>query len=334
MIDTEHYTVERYPDRPSWLAARVLPDTVSIGASEAAILWGCSPFGSETSLWAQKTGRAERVDDDAEWLEIGQALEEPIAQLAAKRTGRTLENWGAFTVLRSRQWPWLTATLDRFQRLEDGSPWGPLEVKNRSAWTREDWREGPPLHVVLQAQAQMAVGGWARASIAVLRGGSALEVVDIERDDEWIEMHADRAWRFAEAVRTGAMPEPDGSEHTETALRYMGRDLRAELAPLPAELDHWAAALVKLRALEKQVGAAKREAQNRIMAALVEAGVAKGQLPSGVVVNAVRVEKRAYTVEAQTQTQLRVKVPKGLTLPELQPMALLGDGREQEEIEQ
>lgn len=311
-VEAEHFTVEDHADRDAWVGSRV----DSIGASEAAVVWGVSPYDTPASLWLKKTGRAPELEDDAEWLELGNVLEEPIARMAARRTGRRLEDWGRNTRLRSKRWPWMTATLDRVQYLDDGVIFGPLEVKNRSAWTHEDWSAGAPLHLQLQLQHQLAVTGWQHGSIVVLRGGARIDVIDIPRDDELIEMHVEKCGAFWCDVRDDIAPVADGSEHLAMAARNAARLARAEEIELGPAAEEAAAAVMKLRAAEKQIETARREAENHLLMALAVGGVQRGRLPSGGVVTAQVVSRRAYTAEVKASSfvQLRVKPAKGREL--------------------
>ena len=95
-------------DREAWLRAR----RATIGASEAAIVLGCSPFSSLLELWAEKTGRSEGNPelDAAEWVFWGRELEDAIIAGYGKRAGRTAVPFGL--LLRSTRWPWLSATPD------------------------------------------------------------------------------------------------------------------------------------------------------------------------------------------------------------------------------
>jgi putative phage-type endonuclease len=308
MIDTDHFTVERHDGRTSWERAR----SESIGGSEAAVIWGVSPYDTPASLWMTKTGRNSGFDDSDEWLEIGNALEEPIAQLAAKRTGRRVEDWGRYTVLRSRRWPWLTCTLDRVQ-IVDGAIFGPLEAKNRSAWNRtEDWSKGAPLHVQLQVQHQLAVTGWQHGSVAVLKGGAKLDVIDVDRDDELIAMHVEKCRLFWEDVRYDIAPPADGSEHLAMALRNAAMLARDEEVELGETAQQAADAVLELRANEEQVHKARREAENHLLMALAVGGVTRGRLPSGGLVTVKLIKRRAYVANVrETQyVRLDVKPPK------------------------
>lgn len=305
-----YFTVERYASREEWLRARA----GSIGASEAAVVWGVSRFDTPASLWLKKTGRIESIDDDAEWLEIGNALEEPIAQLAAKRAGRRIEDWGRYTVLRSIRYPWLTCSLDRFQWLESGDLFGPLEVKNRSAWAHkgEDWSAGAPLDVALQLLQQQIVGGWSQGSIAVLHGGARLDVIDVAFDAELAAMHVEKSRLFWEDVRYDIAPPADGSEHLAMALRNAAMLAREEEVDLGETAQQAADAVLELRANEEQVHKARREAENHLLMGLAVAGVTRGRLPSGGLVTAKVIKRRAYVANVRETHYVRldVKPPK------------------------
>src|SRR5258708_1691848 len=86
-----------------------------IGASEAAGIWGESPYCSPLSIYASKVlpVETEPQDDEREWLEIGQVMEPVVVEMYERRTKRKCIDLGRRTVLRSIEYPWLGATMDR-----------------------------------------------------------------------------------------------------------------------------------------------------------------------------------------------------------------------------
>lgn len=146
------------PSEAEWLAARRL----GIGASEAAIALGVAPYGSPHELWLRKLGRWPDVEQ-SEAMELGLLLEDDVAELYRRRTGRRIEREQVF--LRGRQRPHLLATLDAVD--SEGEV---VEFKTTSAWAREVGEEGTdelPAHWLVQAHQQMYLAQAERVRFAV-----------------------------------------------------------------------------------------------------------------------------------------------------------------------
>lgn len=79
-----------------------------IGSSEIGVLAGVSPYGSPLEIWASKTRGLEKDATDA--MEFGVVVEEPVAQVYARRTGKFLRKPGT---LRVNGKPFHLATPDR-----------------------------------------------------------------------------------------------------------------------------------------------------------------------------------------------------------------------------
>lgn len=310
------FTVENHADREVWLANR----SSSIGASEAPVLWGLSKYDSYYSLWQRKCGfGTPKIEDDPEWIAIGNELEAPIARLAQRKTKRELEDWGRTTVLRSRMWPWLTCTLDYVQVNVPGrrGP-GPLDCKNRGGgWAAADWEDGIPLDIWAQLQQQCIVTDFSWASAAVLLNGNEIRVIDCERDDEWCEMHVEKSKAFWRLVQAKTPPVPDGGEHTTAALkRWVPPD---GLIKLPDEAATVVDQILALKSAElaakKTYETAKESRQaeeNKMRVAFALAGGNAGQLGDGRVLSLQLIEKAGHVVAPSSYTKLTVKTIKPL----------------------
>jgi predicted phage-related endonuclease len=119
-------------------------------------------------------------------MEFGLYVEDFIADLYERQTGRPVVDLGATAIQRHPEQDWLTATLDRVTTDERV----PLELKSVQSYKIrwEDWWDGGPLHYQVQLQAQMAVTGAQWGSLAGLFfPGVWLAYVDHQRNDRFID---------------------------------------------------------------------------------------------------------------------------------------------------
>ena len=304
----------KYESREEWLAAR----TSTLGASESAALLGLAPDGreSEFSLWTKKAGLVPPEELDAEWLEWGQILEEPIAQRYAKRTGHVL--WTPPTpwcVAVHPRLPFLAATVDRWIIQAAGhDDRGDLEIKNVGAFN-SDWRDGKdialPLYVQAQVQHQLAVTGFGWAVVAALIGGNSLKTIEVARNQEFIDELEAKAVEFWGRVQRKEAPTIDGSAASNKAIKRLHPDDSGETIELTDEAATWAAVLEDAKEDEREAKAAAQEADNKLRA-LVGAATF-GKLPDGRIITLKTTERKGYTsiVEPTKFRTLKIIEPKG-----------------------
>lgn len=224
-----------------------------IGASEAAMALGLSPYGGPGDLQARKLGATE--GEQSTWaMRLGTLFESAIAEAAAEREG-----WAITGFHRTLWHPngVMFATPDyRITGARAG-----LEIKKSDQ--RDDWGDdgdplGAPVHVRIQVQQQMAcIPGWDRVWVAVLLYGRDLRLYPVDRNPGQIA-HLERAlpeWWQRHIVEREPV-EPDGSEGSRRALRA--------LYPHPTEEPRIATAEEELIALEyMEVSAAAKAATER-----------------------------------------------------------------------
>lgn len=272
------YVVERHRDRASWLRARAR----GFGGSDAGVVWNVSHYSSRFALWARKRGVDWEDEGEREWLMIGDLLEPAIAELYRKRTRcAPLVDLGRTTILRSTRWPWLFATLDRVvPSRPDREGVGILECKNRGAYALRSWDEGVPLEILLQVQHGLAVTGLQWGSVAALLGGNVFRYVDVERDDELIELHAEACRELWAMVESGEQPEVDASESTGRALAALyARPTPGLVVALPDDALVWDRKLSRAKRLADRVAKVKDLYDHRLRQAIGKAEA--GLLPDG-----------------------------------------------------
>jgi putative phage-type endonuclease len=225
------------PETPSWYAARA----AGITGTDLPKILGYSRYGNALSCWMQKRGE---LDDEAgEAARWGQVLEDPVAQVWAAENGLTVRRVG---VLQHAECFWMRASLDR---RVDGCPDGPcgLEVKTRSAYVADRWRDGVPDDVLAQVLWGLRVTGLHHMHVAALIGGQRLASFRVERDDVIEQYLVDAAAPVWQAVQEGTPPEthPDADGVLLDLLDrlYSSRAGDRELDPEKAEpwLEQYAA---------------------------------------------------------------------------------------------
>jgi putative phage-type endonuclease len=294
-------SVEEYASETEWLVAR----RSAIGASEAPILLGVSPFKSPMELFAEKLELLER-DAETNEMRWGKILEGPLAEHYAVETGRRLHDPGRYTLRRSRAATWMVATLDReiVQAGEQPVP-APLEIKT-TAFRAEDWQEEPPVDVLVQVQHQLAVTGWAWASVAVLIAGRTFRWYDVPRHEAFIAKLLEAELEFFAHLRTKTLPRVDGTPGTKAALRALyPRETPGLVVNLPGDAIEWDTQRLRAIAEAKICEEVKDEAENKLRAALGEAEV--GVLPNGVTYTYKASERKGYVVQPTVVRTLRRK---------------------------
>lgn len=305
LIPTTEPQEEDYRTEAEWLAVR----RSAIGASEAPIILGVSPYKRPVQLFTEKLGltEPERQTEAQAW---GLLHEPNIARRYVEETGHVLRDPGRYTLRRSREVPWLVATLDReVVKAEGQSVPAPLELKARKFAMAGAWEDEPPVDVLVQVQHQLAVTGWQWAAVAVLIGGCEFRRFVVPRHEDFIAKLLVAEHAFMERLRTRELPAIDASEKTREALRSLyPKEQPGLVVNLPGEAVDWDTERTEAMRQEKAAQERKRAAENRLLAALGEAET--GVLPSGVSFTYKATERAGYTVAPSIVRTLRRKEPK------------------------
>jgi putative phage-type endonuclease len=303
-----------YGTREAWLAARA----EGVGASEVAALFydqdgRCvSPFQTAFSLWLEKTGQVPAIELDAEWLEWGLLLEEPIARRYERVTGRRIWQGGPYCVAVHATLPRMRATPDRWViEAPDRGGQGLLQVKNTHAFAKHDWDEGPPDFIRIQVQSEMAVTARDWDSVAVLIGGNEFRTFDVDRDDDFIREAEEQVRWFWSLVESGVAPPIDASQRTLDAIKRLHPADNGEEARLPEEAVAWLDQLLRAKDGAKVADAAKTEAEAKLRAAIGAATF--GALPDGRRVSLKTTERKGYTTVVEPCTYRTLRLEKAPT---------------------
>jgi predicted phage-related endonuclease len=200
-----------------------------IGASEVAALSSLSPWATPVSVWMEKVGLSPGQDQSAV-MSMGKVLEPVLVRQLSQDLGVPFRHNAAR--VRHPDWPHvrLYATPDAY---------GPgrrsmAEVKVVSH-RLDEWRDGPPEYVRLQALGQLAVHPRAEVvHVGALIGGE-LRSWPVERDRVAIDALVDGVidwWR--RYVLTEVAPDPTGPDDLWALLRArvasLGGDRQARVA--------------------------------------------------------------------------------------------------------
>jgi predicted phage-related endonuclease len=284
-----------------------LPDTV--GASEIAALFGCSPWLSEYALFAKHTGlwvdEEQRSAQEEERLSIGRELERPILDIWARRTGKVVTH--NTESQRNPLYPGLSATPDAYEWTieapgEPADTIATIDVKTIQPWERREWAAtGTPLHYRIQCQQQMMIEGVKRAWLVGLFGVNEIAAEELAHDPIMEEQIIERAAKFWRQVK-GELPPPDVDGHRATMSALMAQKRSAgtvELGQGAWELrDAWQAAKKAAREAEK----AAKSAQAKLLAAL--GPFDRGVFTDGSGVCMQKVERKAYQAKASSYYKL------------------------------
>ena len=203
-MSTKNYIDKRELSHDEWLAGR----QHYLGASETAAVLGLDKYKTPFQVWAEKTGRAEKVDNPhlAARAEAGRRAEDFIAQwigdkydLKVRRDNKirlhsNMEFWGA--------------NLDRLIVGKEVGPI-PLEIKTGTFESIKTWSihgdEINPLfmHHWVQVQSQLAITGYNLGFIGAMpadsyRGFGEPVLIEITPDVEFIAGMEEKIRRFWE----------------------------------------------------------------------------------------------------------------------------------------
>lgn len=291
----------RRTTREAWLRERAK----GLGASDAPIVLGQSPWCDPLMLYLRKRGMAPELEE-SEAMRWGNILEPIVAREFRSATGRKVVNPGGSAgkvIFVSERHPFALATLDRIQHDEHKPGPGVLELKTTSGFRADDWDDQPPLHYQIQVQHQLAVTGFQWGSLAVLIGGNKFRWFDVARNDRFIDAMLAKEAAFWHHVQAGQPPEPDGSASSAKALELLYPTDDGETVALPPEAVEWDRRIEEIRTQAKALEEEERALKDRIKAAI--GGASYGALPGGGRYSWKTIERAAHEVKASSFRQLK-----------------------------
>lgn len=205
---------------------------VGLGASEVSAALNLNPYRSAYELWQEKIGEREPFagNDNTRW---GQLIEDAARAAYVEKTGYSLHVPPESLYHPSTEWA--RATPDAVAVV--GRQWQHLvQIKNTGYWPGQQWKHGPPEHVVLQEQWEMFVTGLTRADVVVSLGGGFPEIFTVHRDESLIADMVRAAEKFWRQVQTRTPPPVDDSDACRTYWMARGREAAIEGVIVPFDL--------------------------------------------------------------------------------------------------
>lgn len=244
-----------------------------LGGSDAAVVVGLSPFKSPYQLWLEKRGEAPEEEGESLAMELGNLLEEPVAQLYVKRTGRQIRRHPTRV---SPTYPHMLVNVDRMIVNDERGP-GYLEIKTTNEWTGKGIQgvDDVPDHYFLQGQHGLAVTGWQWMSFGILIGLGRFVWFDVQRNEQVIAELIRHEAEFWERVQTNTPPPIDGSPRTgELIKKLYPRDTGKIITIEAPELIDSAQQLIHLKQIAKQAEEDVGLYENRLKSAMGDASEA------------------------------------------------------------
>lgn len=183
---------------------------MGLGASDAAAACGLSKWKTPFELWGEKLGKvaanADRLDQDALCLEMGQVLE-PVAISRFERKQKLTVTDRQLQVV-DPTWPTRWVTLDG--RASDG---GIVEAKSVGFADPREWGDefedsAIPLNYLMQVQHALACTGATHAWVPVIVLNRQFRTYRVQRDDELIEQLTAKEREFWQYVVDRTPPPP------------------------------------------------------------------------------------------------------------------------------
>lgn len=282
-----------------WLASR----RQGVGGSDIGVILGLNKYKTPLQLFNEKIGAV--VPDDLSGnpaVEFGNRLEDVVAQKFMDDTGLKVVRDNKIRI--HSKYPWAIGNIDRVI-VGDGSPTGPgvLEIKTASSFAMKSWDAEYSLDHFAQLQWYLFVTGYKYGYIALLIDGRYFRCIRIERDEKYIEILFEAAKQFQSFVEAKE-PPPAEVPDVEAMLADPGTLVEAsdEIITAISAANDWSAKRDEADKMRKmyreqiELFMEKRES-------LTQGGM--------VIATFKNIFKKAYTVEAKTIRQLRLKSSKG-----------------------
>ena len=223
-----------------------------IGASDAPVIMGETPFKTPRTLWSIKTGRKEE-DPAGPAARRGRELERFARRTYERQTGIQMEP----LCLVHEEFEWMRASL--YGLSFDGSTL--LEIKcPLSLRDRASAQEGRiPSHYHAQLQHQLEVSGAEQAHYWSFHGTDGI-LIEIRPDREYAKRLVEAEAAFWQLVKGNRWPELTGEEldlsadpkWRHAALRY--REVRLRLESAAFEAHNLRATLTRMATARRTYG--------------------------------------------------------------------------------
>lgn len=192
---------------PDWFALR----NTRIGASEAAICLGKSPYETPLQMYMRKLGLApEKPDNPA--MAFGRNNESIAREWAEREFNCTFEP----AVFQADMSPWMIASLDGYNETKDGRS-ALIEIKCMGFEAHHDIVNSGkiPEHYNIQIQAQLYCSGAQKAYLVSYCPSypTPFDAEEVQRDDDLIEQIVIATYDMQKRIEQKEPPEPTDKDY-------------------------------------------------------------------------------------------------------------------------
>lgn len=305
--------------RPKTEEAWHLMRKTDVTATDAAALFGASPYATPYELFHRKAGTFETVFEETERMKWGKRLQFAIAAGICEDRGWKILCADPFLYVRSRRFVGMGASPD-YVILCPEKGVGLLEIKNVDKFIGLDnWNdEEAPVHYEFQLQHQLECAGLSWGAIGGLIGGNEARVFVRDRDEEVGTEIGNRIVDMWRRIRDSDAYSPDYLKDARTLGRvYLnaipGKVLDAEADPEAAKrVAELASAYKKATAAEKAAKEDKTRATAEIIDILKDRerlfGVPNVTVSATTIHNPARVQEVAES--SYRKVYVNIKAPK------------------------
>lgn len=273
-----------------------------LGASDAPVALGLSPWRSPFELWLEKVGRGAAFEETLP-TRVGKALEPVIVTLFMQKTGLIVSDAQRQIVDPVNPWRWVT--VDGI--VEDGSL---LEAKAIS-WTPDEWgapgTDQIPMPYLVQTQHGLGCSGLKQAYVPVLFEAKRFEVYLVPRDEAIIAKITEQELAFWQRVLDNNPPPVISSN--DSKLMY-ARDTGSTVIADPETVGR----VETLKTMRLALEAATQQAdqvQAEVMAYIGESAVLAG--PDGSTLATWRTGKGRSYIDAEGLRRKHPRIAKQFT---------------------
>jgi len=239
-----------------------------IGGSDIAAVMGVSRWKTPLQLWAEKTGQIEPEDlSNNEAVEMGSELEETVARIFTKRTGKKVrrapknytyqvkQNGGQIKI--DAEFSFIRCQVDRLVEGTDEL----LECKTASAWKEKEWEgEEIPTEYILQVNWQLGITGRSIGHIAVLIGGQKFLYKEIQFDRGLFNDQINAAVNFWNMVKAGTPPVAEAADNSFMVELHPNagaamKEATADVIAAVSLLQQTKAQIIDLEKIKKEIEA-------------------------------------------------------------------------------
>jgi len=239
-----------------------------IGGTDVAAIFGLNPWKTPVQVWEEKISTLPVEQEDTPAMRAGRKLEKAIAEWFSEETGLAIEK--AEDLIKHKKYPILLANPDYFYL--DGDKKGVLEIKTASRRSFDNWDDEIPVYYWTQIQHYMYVCDLKKGKFAVLVGGRDFRIIDVERDEEWLEIAVPKLLEWWDKHVNKKIPPDPTSDEDWNIIYPKSKPIEIEASEVVFKLvEEWK----KIKAKISELKAHKEELEFQIKTVMKEAEILK-----------------------------------------------------------